>query len=52
MVKEYTCLPQLLVAVQNLQILARESSRSAPRLLITNKPNNKHIQASNENKLK
>ena len=38
--KEYTCLPQSLVAAQTLQSLGLESSRTASRLLITNKPNN------------
>ena len=34
MIKEYTCLAQLLAAGRGLQNLALESSRTAPRLYI------------------
>ena len=52
MIKEYTCLAQLLAAGRSLQNLALESSRTAPRLYITNTPQIKHIQANNRNELK
>ena len=52
MIKEYTFLAQLLAAGRSLQNLALESSRTAPRLHVTNTPQNKHIQANNGNKLK
>jgi len=52
MIKEYTCLAQLLAAGRSLQNLALESSRTAPRLYITNTPQNKYIQANKGNKLK
>ena len=40
MIKEYTCLPQSLAAAQSLQSLDLGSSRTAPRLLVTDKPSN------------
>ena len=52
MIKEYTCLAQLLAAGRSLQNLALESSRTAPCLYITNMPQTKHIQANNRNELK
>ena len=52
MIKEYTFLAQLLAAGRSLQNLALESSRTAPRLYITNTPQIKHIQANNRNELK
>jgi hypothetical protein len=35
MIKEYTLLPQSLAAAQTPQIVALETPRTAPRLLIT-----------------
>ena len=52
MIEEYTCLAQLLAAGRSLQNLALESSRTAPRLYVTNMPQIKHIQANNRNELK
>ena len=53
LIKEYTCLPQLLVATQILQTLALGSSQMAPRLPVTDKlSKHKCMQANNENKLK
>ena len=53
MIKEYTCLAQLLAAGRSLQSLALGSSRTAPRLYVTNHAKQyKHIQANNRNKLK
>ena len=53
MIKEYTCLAHLLAADRSLQSLALRSSRTAPRLYVTNTPSKyKHIQANNGNELK
>ena len=53
MIKEYTCLAHLLAAGRSLQNLALESSRTAPRLYVTNHAKQyKHIQANNRKKLK
>ena len=52
MIKEYTFLAQLLAAGRSLQNLALESSRTDPRLYVTNTPQIKHIQANNRNELK
>ena len=40
MIKEYTCLAQSLADVQTLQSLALGSSRTTPRLYVTNTPSN------------
>ena len=40
MIKEYTCLAQLLASTLSLQSLALESSQTAPRLYVTNTPSN------------
>ena len=52
MIKEYTCLAQLLAAGRGLQNLGLESSRMAPRLYITNTPQNKYIQATQRKQIK
>ena len=53
MIKEYTCLAQLLAAGRSLQSLALGSSRMAPCLYVTNHAKQyKHKQANNRNKLK
>ena len=52
MIKEYTCLAQSLADVQTLQSLALGSSRTAPRLYVTNTPQIQHIQENNRNELK
>ena len=52
MIKEYTFLAQLLAAARSLESLALESSRTAPRLYVTNTPQIQHIQENNRNELK
>ena len=53
MIKEYICLPQSLAAAQTLQSLDLRSSRTAPRLLVTNKPSNTSTyKQTNRNTLK
>ena len=52
MIKEYTFLAQLLAAGRSLQNLALESSRTAPRLYVTNMQSNTSTYKQTINKLK